>query len=105
MALYSMFIAFLIFNFSIYFLHGEISNKVYSDSNGLLRKFVAREARSAKQPNKERGKAEVPRFLLDLYRKRTHLPRGRLNQGESDIVRVFLRERKYTPLTDKLKTF
>ena len=100
MALYSAFIAVLIFNLSIYVLHGEISNKVYSQSNGLLRKFVAREARSVKQPNKEREKAEVPRFLLGLYRRRTHLPRGRLSQGESDIVRVFLRERKYMPLIE-----
>lgn len=69
--------------------------KFFGQFNGLLRGFVAREARSAKQPEKERDLAEVPRFLLDLYRKRTHLPRGRLNEEHSDIVRVFLLERKY----------
>lgn len=89
MALYSVFIAVLIFNLSMCLSDG----KFFGQFNGLLRGFVAREARSAKQPEKERDLAEVPRFLLDLYRKRTHLPRGRLNEENSDIVRVFLLER------------
>ena len=89
-ALYSVFI----FILSVYLSH-EISDKHLSFSGNLLRGFEARKA--AKQQTWSREDAEVPRFLLDLYRQRTHLvPRGRLNKRVSDIVRVFLRERKYT---------
>lgn len=96
MALYPVFITFVLFNLSIYLSH-EISDKVFSQTNGLLRGFDAREIQSAKQPKKERDEAEVPRFILDLYRRRTHLLRGRLDErDQSEIVRAFLREREYT---------
>jgi len=92
MALFPVFITFVIFNLSIRLSHGEISDKISSPTGELLRGFDTRKAPSTKQPTKEKGRAEVPRFLLDLYRKRTHLRRGRLIEQESEIVRVFLQE-------------
>jgi len=104
MALFPVFITFVIFNLSIRLSHGEISDKISSPTGELLRGFDTRKAPSTKQPTNEKGRAEVPRFLLDLYRKRTHLRRGRWIEQESEIVRVFLQERKYTP-SGRLMTF
>lgn len=96
MALHSMFTLFLVINLPLYFSHGVFSDKIFRPHGGLLRGLDSRSAKHAEQKSAEMDKAaEVPRFLLHLYRKRTHLPRGRLSGRESDIIRVFLRERKY----------
>ncbi|KAL9989261.1 hypothetical protein ACROYT_G003794 [Oculina patagonica] len=83
-----MFIRFVIFSLLIC-LSYEISDKVLSRSSELLRGFNTREFQS-KEPSKQRD--EVPRFLLNLYRKRTLLHRSGVNQRDSEIVRVFFRE-------------
>ena len=41
-----------------------------------------------------RNKESVPLFLLELYRRRVHLCRSRLNELKSETVRVFFTERK-----------
>lgn len=70
-----------------------MSDKVLRRSSELLRGFDSRQFQSAEEPSK--AKDEVPRFLLNLYRKRTLLHRSGVNQRDSEIVRVFFRERKY----------
>lgn len=89
-----MFTPFLVINLSLYFSHGELSDKTFRPHGGLLRGFNSRRGKHTEKKSQIDKAAEVPRFLLHLYRKRTHLPRGRLSGRESDIVRVFLRERK-----------
>lgn len=89
---YTMFMRFVIFSL-LFCLSHEISDKISSRSSKLLRGFNTREV----QPQELSKQSEnVPRFLLNLYRKRMLLHRSGLNQRESDIVRVFFRERKYT---------
>ena len=96
MALHSTFTSFLAFNLLLYLSHGENSDIFFHQSGAILRGLDTRGSRAVEQPKTETDRsAEVPRFLLHLFRKRTHLPRGRLSERESDIVRVFLRERKY----------
>ncbi|XP_068739950.1 bone morphogenetic protein 6-like [Montipora capricornis] len=93
MAPHSTFTSFLAFNLLLYLSHGENSDIFFHQSGALLRGLDTRGSRAVEQPKTETDRStEVPRFLLHLFRKRTHLPRGRLSERESDIVRVFLRE-------------
>lgn len=87
-----MFTRFVIFSL-LFCLSHEISDKISSQTSTLLRGFNSRDVQS-QELSKQRE--SVPRFLLNLYRKRTLLHRTGVNQRESDIVRVFFRERKCT---------
>ncbi|XP_015755348.1 PREDICTED: bone morphogenetic protein 8A-like isoform X1 [Acropora digitifera] len=92
MALHSMFTPFLVINLSLYFSHGVFSDKTFRPHGGLLGGLNSSRGKHNEKKSQIGKEAEVPRFLLHLYRKRTHLPRGRLSGRDSDIVRVFLRE-------------
>lgn len=65
-------------------------DKELSQPSELLRGFGSKEASQSKQLSKQ--KDDVPRFLLNLYRKRALLHRRGISQRDSEIVRVFFRE-------------
>lgn len=84
-----MFTAFLLFCLLICHTH-QTNDKALSQPSELLRGFSLKEVSQLKQSSKQRD--DVPRFLLNLYRKRALLHRRGINQRDSEIVRVFFRE-------------